>query len=77
MIKTVNRYLVDKRLNKYEIKRMIGELFDVHVVSIRTISEHGEIKKNMMRRKKVIKPSKKAIVTLREKEKIALFDTKD
>ena len=67
-------FKVGKSLNKHKIKRLISEAFDVHVTGVRTINYSGGVRTTPMRRKKVIKPYKKAIVTLREKEKIDVFE---
>jgi large subunit ribosomal protein L23 len=69
-------FRVDRRMNKGQIRKAIEEVFGVHVIKIRTISERGEAKRTWMGKSKVIKPSKKAIVRLKEKEKIDLFETK-
>ncbi len=69
-------FRVDRNLTKYQIKKLIGEIFDVHVTKVRTLKEPGEKKRTSSGRKRVILPGKKAIVTLRDKEKIDLFETK-
>ena len=69
-------FRVNIGLNKFKIKKIIEEVFGVHVTSVKTIKERGETKKNFRGRIRVIKPQKKAIVTLGEKEKIDLFETK-
>ncbi|KKQ97851.1 MAG: 50S ribosomal protein L23 [Candidatus Woesebacteria bacterium GW2011_GWB1_39_12] len=69
-------FRVDIGLNKYQIKDLIEKVFSVHVTSVKTIKEHSEVKRTARGRKRIIKPQKKAIVTLREKEKIDLFETK-
>ena len=69
-------FRVDKGLNKFEIKKIIEKVFSVTVTSVRTLMEAGEVKKNFKGRIRVIKPGKKAIVALKDKEKIDLFETK-
>ena len=69
-------FWVDRGLNKHQIKRLIGEVFSVTVVNVRTINLRGEKKKTYQGKVKIIKPRKKAIVTLKEKEKIDLFEEK-
>ncbi len=69
-------FWVDKHLTKPQIKIKINEVFGVNVVKVRTLNVAGEIKKTIMGRKKIVKPKKKAIVTLKEKEKIDLFEEK-
>lgn len=61
---------------KYAIKRQINKLFGVDVVEVRTIKSKGEIKKSLSRRKKLVKPSKKAIVRLKDKQTIEIFEKK-
>jgi ribosomal protein L23 len=67
----------DPKLNKFQIKNLIETIFKVHVTQIATIHEHGETKKTAYGRKKTIKPGKKAIVTLKDKEKIDIFEVKE
>ena len=63
-------------LNKFQIKKLIEDVFGVHAVSVRTVKESGERRRTQRGTKRVILPEKKAIVTLKEKEKIDLFETK-
>jgi ribosomal protein L23 len=67
-------FYVDLKLNKYQIKEMVEETFDVNVVKVRTMRSSGEVKRTMQGRKKIIRPKKKAIVILKEKEKIDIFE---
>lgn len=70
-----NQYLfhVDRRANKIEIKKAIEEIFEVHVISVRTIQMPG--KKKRMGRFEGKRPDwKKAVVTLKEGETIELFE---
>ncbi len=69
-------FRVEVGLGKYGIKKLIEEVFGVHVRTIRTMNIKGEIKRTLSGRKRRVMPSKKAIVTLAEKEKIDLFETK-
>jgi large subunit ribosomal protein L23 len=61
-------------LNKYQIKALVERVFDVHVVSVKTMNVAGEVKKTYLGRRKEIKPSKKAVVKLKDKEEIGLFE---
>ncbi|MDP3994401.1 MAG: 50S ribosomal protein L23 [bacterium] len=70
-------FWVSKNLNKTKIKKLIGEMFAVQVVSVRTMNYKGGIKTNTKRRKVTVPGRKKAIVFLKEGEKIALFETKE
>lgn len=60
--------------NKSTIKAEIAKLFGVHVVSIRTINVKGETGRNMRGTKYSTVTQKKAIVTLKDKEKIDIFE---
>jgi large subunit ribosomal protein L23 len=73
-----NRYgfIVVPSANKVEIKNAIEELYDVHVERVNTMRYNGKRKKRYTKSGVVEgrTPSyKKAIVTLREGEKIDLF----
>jgi len=70
-------FWVGKNLNKKEIKKLISEIFTVNVISVRTMNYKGGIKTNLKRRKITVPSRKKAIVVLKEGEKIALFETKE
>lgn len=67
-------FRVSKGMNKHQIKKLVEDVFDVHVTKVRTLNEKGETKRTFSGRKRIIKPTKKAIVTLKEKEKIELFE---
>lgn len=67
---------VSRKISKNEARKLIEKVFSVHVVSIKTINKKGELKKNFRGKSKEIKPVKKVIVSLKEKEKIDLFETK-
>ncbi|OGM09434.1 50S ribosomal protein L23 [Candidatus Woesebacteria bacterium RBG_13_34_9] len=70
-------FSVARNLDKKAIKNLVEQVFSVHVVSVKTLIKAGEIKKNFKGKKKVVKSIKKAIVTLKEKEKIDLFESKN
>ncbi|OGM33389.1 50S ribosomal protein L23 [Candidatus Woesebacteria bacterium RIFCSPHIGHO2_01_FULL_44_21] len=67
-------FWVPARSTKHQIKKLIGETFGVHVVRVRTQSRAGGIKTTLTRRKITVSPQKKAIVSLKAKEKIDLFE---
>jgi large subunit ribosomal protein L23 len=70
-----NQYLfqVDKGANKIEIKKAVEEIWDVHVIAVRTIGMRG--KKKRMGRFEGRRPDwKKAVVTLKQGETIELFE---
>jgi large subunit ribosomal protein L23 len=69
-------FWVDVKLKKPDIKRLINETFAVNVVSIKTINLKGGQRKNYMGKKVRFMSKKKSMVTLREKEKIGLFEEK-
>ena len=69
-------FWVEKNITKHQIKRLVNDVFGVKVLKVRTLNVAGETKRTVMGRKKIIKPRKKAIVTLSEKDKIDLFETK-
>lgn len=66
-------FYVGKNSNKNQIREMIQEMFGVKVMRVRTMNVAGEAKKTYTGKKKIIKPKKKAIVTLAGKDKIDLF----
>lgn len=67
-------FWVDRDMAKNSIKAEIARLFGVHVVDIKTIRTKGETGRNMRGVKFSTGVQKKAIVTLKEKEKIDLFE---
>src|SRR3989344_3033675 len=67
---------VDKNDNKNVIAKLISDKFKVEVVSVKTINVKGRVKSQKKVRKSFQKPSyKKAIVQLKEGQKLALFET--
>jgi len=69
-------FKVDLSANKPQIKQAIEKLFKVKVVKVRTIKVKGKTKRAGARRNNIIKTSswKKAIVTLKEGDKIDIFE---
>lgn len=65
---------VGRGLNKKQIAAEIAKLFGVHVTSVRTIKVTGERGRNAKGIKFNKISGKKAIVTLKDKEKIDLFE---
>lgn len=66
-------FVVLRNANKLEIKRSVEEVFGVHVVEVRTMNNHGKFKRLGSKRGR--RPDwKKAIVTLREGDRIDLFE---
>jgi large subunit ribosomal protein L23 len=68
-------FLVDRLMNKLEIKALIEKAFDVHVLKVRTQNLKGGVKK-VRGRKVTKKAAKKTTVTLKAGEKIGIFDEK-
>jgi ribosomal protein L23 len=69
-------FKVEVGLRKHQIKKLIEEVFGVHVKTVWTMNFKGEVKKALSGRKRRVMPYKKTIVTLTGKEKIDLFETK-
>ena len=70
-------FLVDPNANKIEIKRAVEEKFSVHVLDVRTINHPGKTKTQFRKSGRFTGKTakfKKAIITLREGEKIDLFE---
>lgn len=72
----VYTFWVGINMTKSKIKELISEVFEVQVKSVKTINYKKRREKNYLGRFKTIKAKKKAIVTLKGKDKIKLFDTK-
>ena len=69
-------FRVSRRADKASIKKEVEEKFKVNVLSVATITTKGRSMRSGTRRVEVVKQSKKkAIVTLKAGQKIALFDT--
>lgn len=66
-------FLVDPGANKIEIKKAVEELFKVNVMKVNTMNKKGKAKRvrNIVGRTPAVK---KAIVTLKEGDKIELFE---
>ena len=66
-------FAVRRDANKIEIKKAVEEVFGVRVLEIRTMTMHGKKKRIGFRQGR--RPDwKKAVVTLREGERIDLFE---
>lgn len=66
-------FLVDPRANKQEIREAVERIFAVKVVEINTIFVKGK-RKRLRTREGKRADQKKAIVTLREGDKIEFFE---
>ncbi len=66
-------FLVDVRADKTQIKQAVEEIFGVDVVAVNTVRQSGKMRRMGVYRGR--RPSsKKAIVTLREGQKIKVFE---
>ena len=68
---------VDPRANKIDISRAITKKFSVTVLSVRTINHHGKTKTQMTKKGRFAGKTshmKKAIVTIKEGQKIEFFE---
>jgi large subunit ribosomal protein L23 len=70
-------FLVDPSFTKGQIKSAVNQAFGVHVVTIHTINKKSLVHRGVSGKIQTTKAIKKAIVTLREKEKIELFEEKE
>ena len=68
-------FLVDLNTNKVEIKQAIKKMFDVDVDSVNVSVRRGKLKRRGMNVGKQAN-TKRAIVTLKEGQKIKIFEDK-
>ena len=69
-----NQYTVvaDRRANKIQIRQAVQELFKVKVLSVNTVNVRGKARRQRTAQAGRAPSWKKAIVTLKEGEKISL-----
>lgn len=67
-------FRVPPRMDKRRIAAEIAKIFDVKVIRVRTIKTGGEKGRNAKGRNFSVKAKKKAIVTLKEGDKISVFE---
>lgn len=67
-------FLVGRNLDKRKIKKLVEDTFGVEVVQIRTSKVPGQRKRTIQGGYKIIPTQKKAVVTLKENQKIDLFE---
>lgn len=70
-------FLVNPKANKIEIARAIEEKFSVHVINVKTINHPGKMKTQFRKSGRFSGRTasyKKAVIKLREGEKIDLFE---
>ena len=70
----LNQYTVkaDPRANKIQIRQAVQELFKVKVIKVNTLSVRGKIRRQRTAAEGRTPSWKKAIVTLKEGDKISL-----
>lgn len=70
----LNQYTVvaDRRANKPQIKQAVEELFKVKVLRVNTMNVHGKVRRQRRPDQGRSSDWKKAVVTLREGDKIIL-----
>ena len=69
-------FRVARAADKLSIKKEVEEKFKVNVLGVSTVTTKGRTKRTGTRRIEVsVQPFKKAIVKLKEGQKIAIFDT--
>jgi len=69
-------FWVSASLTKYKIKKLVEEIFGVHVKKVWTQNRTGKIRTTLARKKVTVRPKKKVLVVLEGKEKIDLFHRK-
>lgn len=70
-------FLVNPKANKIQIAKAIEEKFNVHVIDVKTINHPGKMKTQFRKSGRFTGKTakfKKAIITLKEGEKIELFE---
>lgn len=67
-------FLVEKNLSKPKIKKLVEDVFSVEVAAVATLKVPGEKRRTYQGRYRIRQPKKKAVVTLKEKQKIDLFE---
>jgi large subunit ribosomal protein L23 len=69
-------FVVERKANKKEIAAAVKNIFGVDVISVRTSIIKGRTKKALKTRQTIkTMPYKKAIVEIKQGQKIDLFDT--
>jgi large subunit ribosomal protein L23 len=70
----LNQYTViaDRRANKIQIRRAVEELFKVKVVRVNTMNVGGKVRRQSSPARGATSDWKKAIVTLKDGDKITL-----
>jgi len=70
----LNQYTIkaDPRANKAEIRQAVQELFKVKVIKVNTLNVHGKLRRQRTTQAGKAADWKKAIVTLKDGDKIVL-----
>lgn len=69
-------FWADPNATKYTVKRLIEEIFEVKVATVKTSNYKKSVRKNFKGNKVTEAARKKCIVTLKGKDKIDIFETK-
>jgi large subunit ribosomal protein L23 len=67
-------FRVDPRMNKKQIAAEVAKIFGVTVIGVNTIKTYGETGRNARGNNFSVVAGKKAVVTLKEGDKISLFE---
>jgi large subunit ribosomal protein L23 len=67
-------FWVDRDMDKLSLKAMFAKLFGVHVTSINTFKKAGEKGRNARGRKFSNLAAKKAVITIKDGEKLDIFE---
>ncbi len=68
-------FWVEPSLRKPQIRKLVSDLFGVHVKKVSSINYKKQVERSFLRKGlKIKRARKRAIVTLLPKEKIALFE---
>lgn len=70
-------FWVETGMNKNQIKELIAKSFNVHPITVVTSNRKAETRRTMYGKFVTKKARKKAIVTLKKGEKIAMFEVKE
>jgi len=70
-------FYVSRGTTKHQVKLLVNKEYGVDVVKVFTMNVAGESRRSYTGRRRVIKPQKKAIVTLKKDQKIDAFDIKE
>lgn len=78
-VKNANEYTfaVEKSSTKFDIKKIVQEVFEVRVIDVRTKAFRIKSKKSNKGKIKLMFDKKQAIVKLDKKDKIELFEVKE